>query len=77
MIINPLISASLRNRNCVAMKHTTSKPWLLHRHVSTQWLLNRHVSAQCVLCGHMSAQYALCGQFCWFPHPCEHSKCVS
>ena len=29
-----------------------SKPWLLHRHVSTQWLLSGHMSAQYVLCRH-------------------------
>ena len=32
--------------NCVAMKHDKSKPWLLHRHVSSQWLLSGHMSAQ-------------------------------
>ena len=44
-----------------------------YRHVSTQWLLSGHMSAQYVLCGHISAQYVLCGQFCWFPHPLDHS----
>ena len=53
-ITNLLISVSSGYKNRVARKHNKSKPWLLHRHVSTQWLLSGHMSAQYVLCGFVS-----------------------
>ena len=48
--------------NSVAMKHI-SKPWILHRNVSTQWLHCGQFSGEFVLCLHMSAQYDCADRF--------------